>query len=283
MITSALGGDWPDTEHMTPSQPSGSQRPKLISARTPAGWRHVPNPWPPGSRRPEWWASFALMALVAGIVAFFLGLIPILGLIVGAAAVTLGVLAIRQRQSKRMSTVGIVLGAVAALASIGATAGLSAGPSDQRPVPAALPTVSATSTPERNTPTAPQEEAPATPTTTPDPVTDKEVLSTFRSFFAERAASNMLLAKAVTDVSFQDRVLRVTFDPAAAGVDDETFANVNPFENLANYVATPIAYDDAVGNRLRPAIDAIETVKPDGTSLGTYTAADILKLNNLTQ
>lgn len=283
VITSGPRGDWPDTEHMTPSQPSGSRRPKLIPARTPVGWRRVPHPSSPGSRRPDWWASFALMALVLGIVAFFLGLIPIFGLIVGAAAVTLGVLAIRQRQSKKMSTAGIVLGAVAALASIGATAGLSAGPSDQRPMPAALPTASATSTPERNTPTAPQEAAPATPTTTPDAVTDEEVLSTFRSFFAERAASNMLLAKAVTDVSFQDHVLRVTFDPTAAGVDDETFANVNPFENLANFVATPIAYDDAVGKRLRPAIDAIDTVKPDGTSLGTYTAADILKLNNLAQ
>lgn len=223
------------------------------------------------------------MALVVGIVAFFLGLIPILGLIVGAAAVTLGVLVIRQRQSKKMSTAGIILGAVAALASIDATAGLSTGPSDQRPMPAALPTAPATSTPERNTPTTPQEAAPSRPTTTPDAITAEEVLSTFRSFFAEQAASNMPLAKAVTDVSFQDHVLRVTFDPAAAGVDDETFANINPFENLANYVATPIAYNDAVGNRLRPAIDAIETVKPDGISLGAYTAADILKLNNLSQ
>lgn len=283
VIISDRRGDCPDTEHMTPSQPSGPRRPKLILARTPVGWRRVPHPSPPGSRQPDWWASFALIALVLGIVAFFLGLVPVLGLIVGAAAVTLGVLAIRQRQSKKMSTAGIILGAVAALASIGATAGLSAGPSDQRPMPAALPTASATSAPERNTPPAPQEAAPATPTTTPDAVTDEEVLSTFRSFLAERAAAGVLVAKAVTTVSYENRVLRVTFDPAAAGVDDTTFANVNPFENLANLVATPIAYDDAVGKRLRPAIDAIETVKPDGTSLGTYTAADILKLNDLSQ
>ena len=215
--------------------------------------------------------------------AFFLGLVPVLGLIVGAAAVTLGVLAIRQRQSKKMSTAGIILGAVAALASIGATAGLAAGPSNQRPVPAALPTASATSNPEQSTPIAPQGAAPTAPTATPNAVTDEEVLSTFRSFFAERAADNVLVAKAVTTVSFENGVLHVTFDPASAGVDDTTFADVNPFENLASFVATPIAYDDAVGKHLRPAIDAIETVKPDGTSLGTYTAADVLKINDLSQ
>lgn len=55
------------------------------------------------------------------------------------------------------------------------------------------------------------------------PVTDAEVVDAFRMYLDERAAADVTIAKAVTDVSFSERVVRVTFDPAAAGLDQATF------------------------------------------------------------
>jgi hypothetical protein len=106
-------------------------------------------------------------------------------------------------------------------------------------------------------------------------------VAAFQTYFAERAAAGVVIAKAVAKVTYTNRVVTVTFDPAAAGINQATFDSINPFENLAKFAASPIAFSDDIGNRLRPAIDRLETIRADGKSLGTYTAADILKLNNL--
>ena len=127
------------------------------------------------------------------------------------------------------------------------------------------------------------------PSTAPTPsasteaavVTDAEMVAAFQSFAAERATAGVVLGKAVMTVTYSDRVVRVTFDPAAAGIDRAMFDGVNNFPNLASFMATPVAFNNDIGNRLRPAIDAIETVRPDGESLGTFTRAQILQLNEL--
>lgn len=120
------------------------------------------------------------------------------------------------------------------------------------------------------------------------PVTDAQVVNAFRTYIAERAAANVTIAKAVTDVSFSDRVLQVTFDPAAVGMDQETFDDINPFNNpydpdesLADFVSTPILSSTDLGIRLRKAIDRIETVYADGTPDGARTTAEIIELNEL--
>lgn len=145
-----------------------------------------------------------------------------------------------------------------------------------------------TASPTRSTVAAP--EAPAaspatTPTSTASPeavvVTDEEVVAAFKSFAAERAAAGVVLGKAVSTVTYSDRIVRVTFDPAAAGIDREMFDRVNNFPNPASFMATPVAFNNDIGNRLRPAIDSIETVRPDGESLGSFTHAEILQLNEL--
>jgi hypothetical protein len=139
---------------------------------------------------------------------------------------------------------------------------------------AATPSAAATEVPTE----APAESTPAVTT-----VPDAEVVSAFRSYFDERASSDVMVGKAVTDVSFSNRVVRVTFDPDAAGVSQELFDELKGFDNLASFAATPIAFNDDLGNRLRPGIDAIETVTPDGTSLGSFSSADILAINELSQ
>lgn len=121
------------------------------------------------------------------------------------------------------------------------------------------------------------------PAATAQPVTDAEVLAAFNSFFEERAASGVLWGKAVSNVTFENRVVHVTFDPAAAGVDQATFDGLAADFHFPSFVATPVAFNDEVGNRLRPSIDSIEAVRVDGTSLGTIDAGGILALNGLSQ
>ncbi len=114
-------------------------------------------------------------------------------------------------------------------------------------------------------------------------VPDAEVVAAFQTYFADRAKAGVVIAKTVTKVTYTNRVVTVTFDPAAAGISQATFDSINPFENLARFASTPVCFNDDVGNRLRPAIDRIETVRADGKSLGIYTAADILKENGLSK
>lgn len=62
--------------------------------------------------------GLAVAALVVGIVAFLSGWAPIWGMIVGIAAVVLGILALKKRQNKAMSVVGLVLGAIGLVSSL---------------------------------------------------------------------------------------------------------------------------------------------------------------------
>lgn len=65
----------------------------------------------------------SILALVAGVIAFFTGLVPVLGLLLGLVAVALGVVGLRKARTlmgsgKGLSIAGIVLGAVAAVTSL---------------------------------------------------------------------------------------------------------------------------------------------------------------------
>ncbi|RIJ54470.1 Ltp family lipoprotein [Clavibacter phaseoli] len=97
----------PDPHQPTPTGPYGPP--------TPAGTATMPPPPPPYGVRPK---GLAVAALVVGIVAFLTGLAPFFGLIAGAAAVVLGILALRRAQSKGMAITGLSLGAVGAVTSL---------------------------------------------------------------------------------------------------------------------------------------------------------------------
>lgn len=70
--------------------------------------------------------GLAISALVVGIVAFCMGLIPVLGAIVGIAAVILGAIALAKKQPKGFALTGLILGALGLITSIGTTAGIGA-------------------------------------------------------------------------------------------------------------------------------------------------------------
>lgn len=73
------------------------------------------------SPQPKVAGGLAIAALVVGIVAFLSGWAPVWGLLVGAAALVLGIVALNKKQSKVMSIFGIVLGSLAIISSILAT------------------------------------------------------------------------------------------------------------------------------------------------------------------
>ncbi|MCJ1715103.1 hypothetical protein [Curtobacterium sp. VKM Ac-2922] len=153
--------------------------------------------------------------------------------------------------------------------------------------PAPSSTTTSAAAPTRSEPPARTSPSPSAPSSSAAvvaaPVTDAEVLAAFNDFFRERANSGVVLGRAVTNVAYSDRVVTVTFSPAAAGVSQEVFDYGNPFPNLAKFAATPIAFDDDLGNRIRPAVDTITTIRDDGAPLGTYTHSEILALNELAQ
>jgi len=110
------------------------------------------------------------------------------------------------------------------------------------------------------------------------PVTSAEVIAVLEDYLTEHADSGVLAAQIVSDMSFSNRTVRVTFDPAIKGFDVGLFESVNPFSNLAEFVGEPIAFNDGVGRRLRSAIDSIETILADGTSLGKLTTAELYRM-----
>ncbi|MBF4608950.1 Ltp family lipoprotein [Curtobacterium sp. VKM Ac-1393] len=83
-------------------------------------------PYPGAPLSPKRTSGLALAALLVGIGAFLVGLVPVFGAIVGAVAIVLAVLALRKQQPKGLAVTGLVFGIVAALSSIGVAAGIGA-------------------------------------------------------------------------------------------------------------------------------------------------------------
>jgi hypothetical protein len=60
-------------------------------------------------------SGLAIAALVVGIVSILMGLVPFAGFVLGAVAITLGIISLKKKISKGMSIAGIVTGGVAVL------------------------------------------------------------------------------------------------------------------------------------------------------------------------
>lgn len=109
--------------------PPGSQPPPPLYQAAAPGSQPPPPPavgyaagtLTPAPKKPS---GLAITALILGIAAFLTGLVPVLGLLLGATAIVLGILALRAHQSKGLGITGIVLGAIAALTSLLMTIGM---------------------------------------------------------------------------------------------------------------------------------------------------------------
>ena len=103
--------------------------------------------------------GLAISALIVGIVGFLMGLLPVVGALVGIAAVVLGAIALAKKQSKGFALTGLILGAVAIIASVATTAGIGALSNEIAKNP--TPSIS-TQTDDEEKPAA-EEEEPAAP------------------------------------------------------------------------------------------------------------------------
>lgn len=83
---------------------------------------------PPSPQQPIVAASgtskgLAIISLIAGILAILVSPVPFLGFLMGAAAVVIGIIALRKAQSKGMNLTGIIAGGIGALLSVMFTVG----------------------------------------------------------------------------------------------------------------------------------------------------------------
>lgn len=104
-----------------------------------------------------------------------------------------------------------------------------------------------------------------------------EVIAAFSAFLAERASAGVAAAKAVSSVRMDSRTLTVEFDHEVAGFGREALVDALPFENWAEFVGVPIAFDNSEGNRLRSAVESVATRLADGQDMGSLTAAELFK------
>ncbi|MBP1325318.1 hypothetical protein JOF28_000550 [Leucobacter exalbidus] len=137
-----------------------------------------------------------------------------------------------------------------------------------------------TSAPEKTevvekVPTEP-EEPPAADASSP-PTAD-DVIAAFQEFIDERAASGVMIAQAVSSVQFENGEVLVTFDPAANGVSPDVMGDLNPFDNMAEFIGTPMAFTNEEGKWLRQSVTSVRTQMADGTDLGSLTTAEIFRM-----
>ncbi len=140
----------------------GAQWLESTPSAAPVGTVTV-SPTPPKKK------GLAIAALIVGIVAFLTGLFPVVGIVLGIAAIVLGTITLVNKQSKGLGITAIVLGSIAAIVSLIMTISFSAFTAalpESTPDPKPLATESAQS--EESDP-EPTEEA--TPEAPPAPVT----------------------------------------------------------------------------------------------------------------
>lgn len=107
------------------------------------------------------------------------------------------------------------------------------------------------------------------------PPSDDEIVAAIANYTKERAASGVRIAQAITEITCEDGVVKVVFDPSATEITVDLFHEINPFGNLAQFVGTPIAFNDGVGTWFRQRLVRIDTALPDGSSLGMLTAKEL--------
>ncbi|GAC71052.1 hypothetical protein [Gordonia soli] len=107
------------------------------------------------------------------------------------------------------------------------------------------------------------------------PPTNADIIAAVSEFVRERSDAGVLIAKAVSDVSFADGRVRVTIDPARAGAEYWALMETRAHENLSELFGRPVAFNDEQGTWLRTRVEHVDVVDVDGRELGTITAVEL--------
>lgn len=106
------------------------------------------------------------------------------------------------------------------------------------------------------------------------PITPEQAVAHIRAFVAERAQARVLMAEAFTEVELTEGTLTATWNENAIGKKkSDLLLELNPFENLAVFIGTPLSFDNEEGRQLRQHIQAVSVVGPFG--VGTMSAREL--------
>lgn len=106
------------------------------------------------------------------------------------------------------------------------------------------------------------------------PITAEEAVQAVRAFIDERAAAGVMMADAFTSVELTDGVLTATWDEAAIGKEkSDILLDLNPFDNLATFIGTPLAFENEQGRQIREHVETVSVVGPFG--VGSMSAKEI--------
>lgn len=105
--------------------------------------------------------------------------------------------------------------------------------------------------------------------------TEQDALDAVRSYIQSREQANVKVASAFIDgVELANGVLTATWSQNAIGKPlSDVLLEVNPFENLAQFVGTPLAFDNDLGRQIRQHIHTIYVVLPE--AVGSLSTAEL--------
>lgn len=106
------------------------------------------------------------------------------------------------------------------------------------------------------------------------PITPEQAVGAVQAFIDERAASRVLMADAFTDLELVDGVLTATWREAAIGKEkSDLLLELNPFENLAAWLGTPLNFDNEEGRQIRQHVHTVSVIGPFG--VGSMSVRDL--------
>lgn len=109
------------------------------------------------------------------------------------------------------------------------------------------------------------------------PITADEAVAAVRTFIDERSAAGVLAANAFTEVDLAEGVLTATWDEAAIGKEQsDRLLELNPFEDFAELIGTPLAFDNEQGRQIRQHVHRVSVIGPFG--VGGLTSHQLYKI-----
>lgn len=107
------------------------------------------------------------------------------------------------------------------------------------------------------------------------PPTDVQIIEAFTTYAAERADAEVMIAKAVAEVEYDNGKVSVILDPARSGAEYWALIETSAYENLADLFGAPAAFDNQDGIWLRGRVSHVEVRDIDGRPLGSRSTGEL--------
>lgn len=98
-----------------------------------------------------------------------------------------------------------------------------------------------------------------------NPITAEQAVEAVQAFIDERAASGVMIADAFTELGIVDGVLTATWSEAAIGKEkSDILLESNPYDDLAEWLGTPLSFDNEEGRQIRQHVRSVSVIGPFG-------------------